>query len=74
MTRDQDRTLREITVEIDTTAHAGQDFPSRDDAAWLNHTLAWVDGYGAVRLDYRPVHLATLSGDVQTIAPTARKY
>ncbi len=55
-------------------AHAREDFPSRDDAAWLKHTLAWVDGHGAVRLDYRPVHLATLSGDVQTIAPTARKY
>jgi len=55
-------------------AHAREDFPNRDDADWLKHTLAWVDGHGAVRLDYRPVHLATLSADVQTIAPTARKY
>ena len=55
-------------------AHAREDFPSRDDAAWLKHSLAWVDGHGAVRLDYRPVHLATLSADVQTIPPMARKY
>ena len=55
-------------------AHAREDFSTRDDAAWLKHTLAWVDGHGAVQLDYRPVHLATLSRDVQTIPPTARTY
>ncbi len=55
-------------------AHAREDCPNRDDAAWLKHSLAWVDGHGAVRLDYRPVHLATLSADVQTIPPMARKY
>jgi len=55
-------------------AHAREDFPNRDDGAWLKHTLAWVAADGAVRLDYRPVHLATLSDDVQTIAPTARTY
>jgi succinate dehydrogenase / fumarate reductase flavoprotein subunit len=55
-------------------AHAREDFPSRDDATWLKHTLAWVKPDGKVRLDYRPVHLATLSGDVETIAPKARTY
>ena len=55
-------------------AHAREDFPTRDDAAWLKHTLARVDRHGAVQLDYRPVHLATLSRDVQTIPPTARTY
>ncbi len=55
-------------------AHAREDCPNRDDAAWLKHSLAWVDGHGAVRLDYRPVHLATLSADVQTIPPMARTY
>jgi succinate dehydrogenase / fumarate reductase flavoprotein subunit len=55
-------------------AHAREDFPNRNDVAWLKHTLAWVTADGAVRLDYRPVHLATLSDDVQTIAPTARTY
>ncbi len=55
-------------------AHAREDCPNRDDAAWLKHSLAWVDGQGTVRLDYRPVHLATLSADVQTIPPMARTY
>ena len=55
-------------------AHAREDFPKRDDAVWLKHTLAWVDAQGEVRLDYRPVHLTTLSADVQTIPPTARTY
>jgi succinate dehydrogenase / fumarate reductase flavoprotein subunit len=55
-------------------AHAREDFPKRDDATWLKHTLAWVYGEGEVRLDYRPVHLATLSPDVETIPPTARTY
>ena len=55
-------------------AHAREDFPKRDDARWLKHTLAWVNPHGEVRLDYRPVHLATLSTDVETIAPKARVY
>jgi succinate dehydrogenase flavoprotein subunit len=55
-------------------AHAREDYPKRDDAQWLKHTLAWVDGHGEVQLGYRPVHLATLSSDVETIPPTARTY
>ena len=55
-------------------AHAREDCPQRDDVRWLKHTLAWVGADGEVRLDYRPVHLATLSTDVETIAPTARTY
>jgi succinate dehydrogenase / fumarate reductase flavoprotein subunit len=35
-------------------AHAREDFPKRDDANWLKHTLAWMDN-GEVKLDYRPV-------------------
>jgi succinate dehydrogenase / fumarate reductase flavoprotein subunit len=34
--------------------HAREDFPKRDDANWLKHTLAWVDASG-VRLGYKPV-------------------
>ena len=55
-------------------AHAREDFPNRDDVAWLKHTLASVAVDGDVRLNYRPVHLATLTPDVATIAPTARIY
>jgi succinate dehydrogenase / fumarate reductase flavoprotein subunit len=55
-------------------AHAREDYPERDDVNWMKHTLAWLDGDGKVRLGYRPVHLNTLSNEVQTIPPKARVY
>lgn len=55
-------------------AHAREDFPARDDANWLKHTLTWVDARGEVRIDYRPVHLNTLTSDVASIPPKARSY
>ncbi len=55
-------------------AHAREDFPDRDDVNWMKHTLAWVDAGGSVHLDYRPVHLNTLTRDVEPIPPKARTY
>ncbi|HET7203094.1 MAG TPA: succinate dehydrogenase flavoprotein subunit [Steroidobacteraceae bacterium] len=55
-------------------AHAREDFKDRDDVDWLKHTLAWADGSGHVRIDYRPVHLNTLTTDVEPIPPKARTY
>ncbi|MEO8225349.1 MAG: succinate dehydrogenase flavoprotein subunit [Gammaproteobacteria bacterium] len=55
-------------------AHAREDFPARDDNAWLKHTLAWIDAGGNVRFDDRPVKLQTLTSDVETIPPKARTY
>ena len=55
-------------------AHAREDYPERDDADWLKHTLAWVDADGGVRFDYRPVHLQTLTDEVGTIPPKTRVY
>ncbi|HEX4157823.1 MAG TPA: succinate dehydrogenase flavoprotein subunit [Rhizomicrobium sp.] len=56
-------------------AHAREDFPERDDANWMKHTLAWLDPEtGWARLDYRPVHDYTLSNDVEYIPPKARVY
>jgi succinate dehydrogenase / fumarate reductase flavoprotein subunit len=55
-------------------AHAREDFPNRDDVNWMKHTLAWIDEKGAVRFDYRPVHLNTLTKDVEPIPPKARTY
>jgi succinate dehydrogenase / fumarate reductase flavoprotein subunit len=55
-------------------AHAREDFPKRDDEAWLKHTLSWRDVGEGVRLDYRPVHLRPLSNDVATIPPKERIY
>jgi len=34
--------------------HAREDFPQRDDANWLKHTLAWVKD-GQISLGYKPV-------------------
>jgi succinate dehydrogenase / fumarate reductase flavoprotein subunit len=55
-------------------AHAREDFPNRDDQQWLKHTLAWVDASGEVRIGYRPVHLGTLTRDVEPIPPKPRIY
>jgi succinate dehydrogenase / fumarate reductase flavoprotein subunit len=38
-------------------AHAREDFPERDDQAYLKHTLAWLDGR-SVRFAGRPVDLS----------------
>jgi succinate dehydrogenase / fumarate reductase flavoprotein subunit len=55
-------------------AHAREDYPSRNDEEWMKHTLAWMDEAGQVRLDYRPVHLFTLTDDVEVVPPKARTY
>ena len=56
-------------------AHAREDFPKRDDANWMKHTLAYADTERkTVRLDYRPVHTHTLTNEVQYIEPKARVY
>ncbi len=55
-------------------AHARDDYKERDDGEWLKHTLAWVGAGGEVRLDYRPVHLNTLTDEVDAIPPKARTY
>src|SRR3984957_7699421 len=55
-------------------AHAREDFPKRDDENWLKHTLCWLDDEGGIRLDYRPVHLQTLTNEVATIPPKERVY
>ena len=53
--------------------HAREDFPNRDDANWLKHTLTWlVDDQ--IKIDYRPVHLYTLTDEVDVIPPKERVY
>ena len=46
----------------------------RDDENWLKHTLCWADEAGNTRIDYRPVHLYTLSNDVEAVPPKKRTY
>ena len=55
-------------------AHAREDFPDRDDESWHKHTLSWLDDEGRVTLDYRPVHMYTLTDDVEVVPPKARVY
>ncbi len=59
-------------------AHAHEDFPERDDANWMKHTIAWFDGWGGqgggVKIDYRPVHEYTLTDDAKYIEPKKRVY
>ena len=59
-------------------AHMHEDFPERDDANWMKHTIATFDGWGGkggtCNLDYRPVHDYTLTDDVEYIKPKKRVY
>ena len=55
-------------------AQAHDDFPDRDDQNWMKHTLAWCGEDGAVRLDYRPVRMQTLTNEVSTFPPKKRVY
>ena len=67
-------------------AHAREDFWSkdaqgnladeglRDDEHWMKHTLCWTDGAGNTQIDYRPVHMYTLTGDVDVVPPKKRTY
>jgi len=55
-------------------AHAHEDYPDRDDENWMKHTIASLDGEGNVSIDYRPVHLYTLTDDVEVVPPKPRVY
>ncbi len=55
-------------------AHAREDFPERDDENWMKHTVIWCDESGQTRINYRPVHMYTLSNEIQVIPPKARVY
>lgn len=55
-------------------AHAREDFKDRDDVTWMKHSLCWVDEKGKTHFNYRPVHLNSLTADVQPVPPKARTY
>ena len=55
-------------------AHAREDYPERDDQNWLKHTLVTVDEKGRCSFDYRPVHMYTLTKDVDVVPPKPRVY
>ena len=59
-------------------AHMHEDFPERDDANWMKHTITTFNGWGGkggdVAIEYRPVHDYTLTDDVEYIKPKKRVY
>lgn len=54
-------------------SHAREDYPERDDNNWLEHTLVWLKE-DELRIDYRPVHIHTLTDEVESIPPKTRVY
>jgi succinate dehydrogenase / fumarate reductase flavoprotein subunit len=40
----------------------------------MKHTLAYRDASGKVSLDYRPVHMYTLTDETEVIPPKERVY
>jgi succinate dehydrogenase / fumarate reductase, flavoprotein subunit len=50
-------------------AHAHRDFPARDDANWIKHSLYYTEGN---RLDYKSVTMKPLT--VETFEPKARTF
>jgi succinate dehydrogenase / fumarate reductase flavoprotein subunit len=55
-------------------AHARDDVPDRNDEEWMKHTAAWIDSDYNVTIDYRPVHMETLTDEMDTVPPKARVY
>ncbi len=55
-------------------AHAREDFPQRDDANGLKHSVLWVNADGHTELAYRPVHMYTLTDEAEPVPPIARVY
>jgi len=55
-------------------AHAREDFPDRDDEHWMKHTLVSVDDKGKCAFDFRPVHMNTMTNDVEPVPPKKRVY
>lgn len=55
--------------------HAREDYPERDDENWMKHTLSWLEtDSGKVSFDYRPVHMNTLTDEIEPIPPKKRVY
>jgi succinate dehydrogenase / fumarate reductase flavoprotein subunit len=56
-------------------AHAREDYPDRDDENWMKHTLSWLDiKSGEVKYGYRPVHMYTMTDEVDVVPPKKRVY
>ena len=60
-----------VAAALDRTesrgGHFREDHPLRDDANWLKHTLAYREGDGSIRMEYKPVKMGPY-------IPMERKY
>ena len=82
-TLEYDNLIAQAVVTMDSArnrtesrgAHAREDFPDRNDAEWMKHTLAFCDTADkTVTLEDRPVHSYTLSNQIDYIEPKKRVY
>merc|ERR1712100_416584 len=59
-------------------AHAQEDFPERDDATWMKHTLSWLSTRHVedadVILKYRAVISEPLDDEMHAVPPAKRVY
>lgn len=55
-------------------AHAHEDFPERNDDKWMVHSTSIVDDKGKVTQGARPVHMYTMTDDVDVVPPKKRVY
>ncbi|HET6433450.1 succinate dehydrogenase flavoprotein subunit [Dyella sp.] len=55
-------------------AHAREDFPDRNDDEWMKHTLVKVDEAGNSSFEFRPVHMYTMTDEVDVVPPKKRVY
>lgn len=56
-------------------AHAREDFKERDDKNWLKHTMVSLDTKaGKVKIDYKSVHLYSLTDEIEVFPPKKRVY
>jgi succinate dehydrogenase (ubiquinone) flavoprotein subunit len=56
-------------------SHAREDFPERDDANWLKHSVTWQrNAAEPVEIGYRGVIMTTLDEECAPVAPMKRSY